>query len=238
MKKILLLCGLFYSMVALAQDPQLFDTTWYLENIIIDGTQINAPSNDEVPFVEFIITNDGFNTYVCNFAIGEVAFSQTEDTFEILNMVISLIDCDNQVNTVFEGDYFQDFFGPNFIFDNPFAYEITTSTGDSKQLVLTSASGNTATYNNAILSVNEQHLGDFISYPNPVASTVTITPQSNTLVAEVTIFNITGQQILQKQLELGTNDVTLDLTSLQSGLYFAQIKDHNGRSHLQRMVKK
>lgn len=239
MKTILLFCGLLYSFVALAQDPQLFENTWYLENINIDGTQISAPSNDEVSFVDFVfITNDVFNTTICNSAQAEVVFSPTEDTFEIINMAITLIMCDLGENNVFENQYFNGFFAHNQGVDNPFNYEITTGTGSSKQLVLTSAAGNTATYNNAILDVTEQRLEKLLLYPNPVTSTVKITSQSTVPFIEVTIFSITGQQVLQKQFEQGTNSVALDLTSLKNGLYFAQIKDTSGKSQMQRLVKK
>ncbi|OAB75762.1 T9SS type A sorting domain-containing protein [Cochleicola gelatinilyticus] len=61
---------------------------------------------------------------------------------------------------------------------------------------------------------------DFIYYPNPVENMLTL--KSSEVIENVTIFNISGQQIMQKQINALSG--TMNLEALSSGIYLAQIK--------------
>lgn len=59
----------------------------------------------------------------------------------------------------------------------------------------------------------------FTFYPNPVKNTLTLTAQNN--IEQVTVFNMLGQAVLKLAPNTTTSEV--DMTTLGSGTYFAQI---------------
>lgn len=61
---------------------------------------------------------------------------------------------------------------------------------------------------------------DLTYYPNPVASLLTV--KSSEVIENVTVFNISGQQIMQEQVNALSG--TIDMSALSSGMYLAQIK--------------
>jgi len=77
-------------------------------------------------------------------------------------------------------------------------------------------------------------------YPNPVHNTLHISWLSiNTAPATITIYNQTGQKIVNKDLLktcAGTNEVTIDVSQLQSGIYILQMM-LDGKMVTKRFVK-
>ena len=55
--KILILV-LFASLSSYAQNPQLFENTWYLQKIVIDNQDFFPPSNNEIEFVSLNLTEN------------------------------------------------------------------------------------------------------------------------------------------------------------------------------------
>ena len=70
------------------------------------------------------------------------------------------------------------------------------------------------------LSTQEVSGLDFIMYPNPASTQITI--NLNVPTANLSLYNVNGQFLLEKQIQLGNN--TLDVSNLSSGLYIATIK--------------
>lgn len=63
----------------------------------------------------------------------------------------------------------------------------------------------------------------FTFYPNPVKNTLTLTAQNN--IEQVTVFNMLGQAVLK--LAPNTTTFEVDMTTLGSGTYFAQVTINN-----------
>ena len=90
-------------------------------------------------------------------------------------------------------------------------------------------------------SVNDVEVNaDILIQPNPAKGEVQIystelTPGIYTLELK----NILGREILTEQVSIGsTLEKYLDLSSVQSGMYFLLLTDAKGKSHLQRLVVK
>lgn len=236
MKTLVLLSGLLCSLVIYAQDPQLLNNQWFLEHIVIDGISFTPPSNDEVPFVGiYFNTDDMFDTNVCNTFQANLAFHPSEQSFEILDGGITLIMCNNPDNNIFENRYFQDFFDAIFNLDNPFEYEINLGSGDDKQLIITSAAGNTATYNNFQLSVLEQKLADFKIFPNPATETLSIV-SDQFAISEIAVYNVHGANIVALEVA-NMKTAVVDVRTLPSGIYFVQITSEDEQRQTLRFIK-
>lgn len=80
----------------------------------------------------------------------------------------------------------------------------------------------------AVHEISNQHLE---VYPNPVSDILYIKNLLNENV-NYSIFNVTGQQVLA-----GSTSGTIDVTSLEKGLYFLQIKGENRLETVKFLVK-
>ena len=76
-------------------------------------------------------------------------------------------------------------------------------------------------------------LENFGVYPNPAHSYLTVQWESNDGSATVTFTNTIGQIVVQQQI---TNGSTLDISAIQSGIYFVRIEDGNGKTGVEKVV--
>jgi hypothetical protein len=78
------------------------------------------------------------------------------------------------------------------------------------------------------LDVEERSLSsDIIFYPNPVNDNLTIQIKSNEQIEEVCSYNIMGQQKIMKFQEIDENRISVELSSLKTGLYIIELKGNN-----------
>ncbi len=232
--KILILV-LFASLSSYAQDPQLFENTWYLQNVIIDGQDNLPPSNNEVPHVglDFSLSTPQFITYVCNSAEGEVNYDLVNPTFNFIDdLSITLILCNDNTNQFFENLYFN--FYLNDILET-FSYSIISNV-DTKTLIITSSSGDEAIYSSELLSTQNFSTDLFTIYPNPIKDELFISSKFALNDFNIFIYNIDGKLILSlNDSELNNNSI--DVQKLNSGIYFILLKDREGRSLMKKLIK-
>ncbi|MEO1514741.1 MAG: T9SS type A sorting domain-containing protein [Bacteroidota bacterium] len=77
--------------------------------------------------------------------------------------------------------------------------------------------------------------GELRIFPNPVQNFVTI--QSNTTdVLRLRLFDLMGRQLLFREYDNGAQDIQLDMTSYQSGIYLLLLES-DGQQHTERLVK-
>ncbi len=93
-------------------------------------------------------------TGVCNFLGGIVTYNDPEMTFTISELGQTLILCGFPENEFFEINYFGLFYNS---INTPLTYDINTS-GDVNTLTITAPNGDTANYEELILSVQENEL--------------------------------------------------------------------------------
>jgi len=79
-------------------------------------------------------------------------------------------------------------------------------------------------YTKASTGINEIASTDFSLYPNPVSSTVTLQSKFELQNAEIKIFNLLSKTVFTQNK---ISNATIDLTELNSGIYFLQVKTNN-----------
>ena len=74
---------------------------------------------------------------------------------------------------------------------------------------------------------------NFNIYPNPANDVINIEAEFD--VEEVTIYNITGVMVYNEQCTM--NNVQLNVSDLNSGVYFVKVVTNNGET-VKRFIKK
>ena len=151
MKKLFLYLLLFCADFLMAQNPQLFEHTWYLQNVIIDGNDNLPPSNEEVEFIEAIFyNNNSFETAVCASLSGVLSINA--DTFYFSSSTVTLIGCGVQANDDYQTLYINNFFEQT-INDN-YSYSIEQN-GSALQLSIINSNNDTSIYSSELLSIDD-----------------------------------------------------------------------------------
>jgi surface protein len=88
-----------------------------------------------------------------------------------------------------------------------------------------------------VLNTLEQEFTNFSMYPNPANSTITIDGGENTLLSRLEIFDITGKRIISEKIELPTQKFNLDISRLETSVYFVSITDFNERQVMRKLIK-
>ncbi len=232
MKTFITIFILALSTTAFAQDPQLFENEWYLQNVIIDGQDNFPPSNDELSYVPAIFTQDGFFTSVCNELTGFIEYEINSFSFP-QPLETTFIDCQFQVNEDFEVIYFNYYYsGPG----NLYNYTITTDSNENKTLVVISNTGDQAIYGDHILSIEDFYDPQFTIHPNPAQNELLITAQNTTENLKIKIFNIEGKLLSAQSITL-QDQKAIDVSQLLSGIYFLNIEDENGNTTTKKFIK-
>lgn len=79
---------------------------------------------------------------------------------------------------------------------------------------------------NIILGVGDPELAESLAlYPNPAQDYVKLTNPRNLELTELSIYDITGKLMSRMDLEEMTDEITLDVSKLNSAVYFVIIKD-------------
>jgi len=191
MKKLVLLLLTISVYTANAQTPEIFENSWNLRYLKIDGErnytplEIESNINFEGNGVDYSVIANG----VENGLFGDITFSG--DTFTFTNINISLLDCDTE-NCYFEDIYFGEFLTNETSDLKTFTYDyFASSLYNYKSLRLTDSEGNIAFYVNTPIGIPDEALmktwylhsmdadlgedSDYIAnYNPPISPTLTI----------------------------------------------------------------
>ena len=88
-----------------------------------------------------------------------------------------------------------------------------------------------------ILNTLEPEFTDFLMYPNPANTTITIDGGEHTLITRLQIVDMTGKQIISRETEQPTQKFSLDISRLTSSIYFISITDSNGKRVMKKLIK-
>jgi type IX secretion system substrate protein len=232
MKHIILFLAILVFQTSSAQDPQLLENTWYLQNVIINGQNNFPPSNDELISVPAEFSQDGFFTSVCNELTGFIEYEINSFSFP-QPLETTFIDCQFQVNEDFEVIYFNYYYsGPG----NLYNYTITTDSNENKTLVVISNTGDQAIYGDHILSSQDFYSSQFAILPNPAKNELFLTSKYTSGTLTLKIFNLEGKLLSNQTLEVA-NQTSIDVSSLTSGIYFLNIEDENGNTTIKKFIK-
>jgi len=231
MKKLIIISFVLFAYTSnYAQDPQLINNTWYLQNVIINGNNNFPPSNSEVTNIttNFNETN-GFDTSVCDLLDGIVSYGSSQFTFDSWGMTLG--GCSLQENTDFQLIYLETFFVSTI--DDVFSYSIVDEGNGSKTLTITNSSGDEAIYSSELLSIIDFSKTHISIYPNPVKDELFISKIDDEV--SIKIFDITGKLILKRD-DVYFNK-PIEVEKLNNGIYFILLKDKQGWSVIKKFIK-
>lgn len=239
---VIMLC-FFFCQNTFAQDPTLFETTWTLLSVTVNGEEFFPPSNEEVPSVELIFEEDvsgvpfTMSGCVCDCLYGEPTFQEPSNslpTMDISNFTTTLAGCDEGGNGVFQGRYFSFFVNA---LDDPFEYFTTFIDDDNIALEIISSTGDIAIYNGATLSVSDFKTPSFSIYPNPAQEHLYINADQYIGEYTIAIFDIQGRQLLSTSKDiLGIRPIAIQ--DWRAGIYLVKIEDASGTITTKRFIKK
>lgn len=233
MKKTLVILLIGFSLQVSAQDPQLFENTWYLQNLIINGDDNFPPSNSEVPFVTVSFDVPMFETYVCDVLNADINYNGGGE-FELHNAGMTFADCDIQENTEFDILYLDDFYVAN-IFD-PFTYTISNESNGSKTLTIISDNGDQAIYNSELLSLNDDSNSIISVYPIPTTDELSIEIGNELICIKINIVDVSGKLISAQNPDCLT-EIRINVQKLTNGIYFIIMEVTNGRTLIKKFIK-
>ena len=87
------------------------------------------------------------------------------------------------------------------------------------------------------LSIAEDVFVDLQLYPNPTQDIVHISSSSFTQKTTIILYTIEGRRVANYTIDITTQDITIDLSEMASGIYFAHIQSGE-RQVVKRIMKK
>ena len=234
MKKLYILILVATLNFSFAQDPQIFNNTWYLHNVIVNGID-NIPPNSNM---NMMFSATSLSTNACNAMFGSVVFENNTTQFSFSNYSITLNICEDAAVAMYQEIYFPVFtdeIDTSPTFTSYFTYSISETEG-VKTLIINSAFNKQAIYSNVALSTPQFNKESFSFYPNPSEDFIEIklnnSPSINTTLE---IYNEIG--ILYKTEKLTVTNTRIDTKNLASGIYFLKITTQNGIT-VKKLIKK
>lgn len=243
---ILFLCLSFiFSQKLHAQDPILFEHTWYLEKVF-DGSDeyYIADFTNYQATTEFFEVENYIYVKLCDFDwmtatpeyLPNSSFTLSNFDYNVLAM-----DCDElHYNLDFpfirEKMFTVYFEWPEPVhFFNPFTYTFT-QTGNEAHLVIENTDGKKAYYNSYPLSIQDTQEQKLVVYPNPVQESLFINHLNSGESYSAKVYNLNGDKLLQFNLDGIQSEINLQ--NLRQGIYFLVIESGTGVKFTNKIIKK
>lgn len=239
MKKLISIFTLLLTFSINAQDPQLFENTWYLHSITVDG-ETHSPPNLEIEpqtgSVQFLEGENKITLYYCDGYDQSINYD-SDDGFSLEGEISILVGtCGAPENWEFAAMYFSVFYDME-IAKNPFSYTITTEDNGTKSLLISNPDGDSALYGNELLSTTGfNNDTDFIVYPNPAIDLLYISKNPTSTIKNIAIYNIQGSMV-RSIPNSEVNGNTVNIQQLDSSIYFMVFKIENGDSIVRKISK-
>jgi hypothetical protein len=224
MRNLLAICvSLLTYLSSYAQDPQLFENDWYLNNLVIDGNNNPAPANSDLNAITlqfYAMPTDNLITVACDSSDGELDFDQLNPIFSFSQYnPVAWSFCIFQPNIDYSNLYFS-FFENEISF--PFAYELTTASG-IRFLSITNEAGDQALYADQVLSTEDHDVLELGVSPNPFKDALTLSLAQGE-IKEIRVYNLLGKKVFQQK----GNSQEIYLEDLSSGVYFLKLFTDKG----------
>ena len=90
-----------------------------------------------------------------------------------------------------------------------------------------------------VLALDEFENGSFVFYPNPASDFVTISLKDSTnSFSTITVYDVMGKMILQKKTIGTITSDTIDLSSVNPGIYFIEVQTENNTKVVKKLLVK
>ena len=91
----------------------------------------------------------------------------------------------------------------------------------------------------AVLSVDEFENGSFVVYPNPASDLVTISLKDTyNSISTISVYDVLGKMIIQKMVTESISSETIDLSSVNPGIYFIDVQTENNVKVVKKLLVK
>lgn len=232
---------IMFSYNLIAQDPQLFDTTWILHELNVNNTIITPPNSQVLSELTFL--TDGINNVMevnqssCIGYAGEIQeFNDNDSLFNLLEFADPFgANCsgDDSLFTFLQNHASLYIDLPSSPPLNPFNYEITE---ENSVITLTVTNGNndTAIYRNVPLSLEENELDNLKVIYNAQNETLLLTGYVLEPTIKIAIYNLVGQQ---QETSDFTNGTSINVKNLPTGIYLITLRNNNGQNVIRKFVK-
>lgn len=226
-----------------AQDPQLYDHTWYLTKITIDDIDY-IPSDygyyPNILFTEFegiyeLSFADPLNIS-CSYEIFD--FQSNPNRFDINANAMSCLPDQTCLNAGDPEDPCSIIFGNHALIYNekssPLTYEIEDNGDDIYTLEIINNQGNKAYYLSEFLTIEDFNLNEITFFPNPTDSILYFSSNFNQEI-QTNIYNLEGK-ILQNQT-IDVLSTQMDVKHFSPGLYLLVIESETGERVTKKFIK-
>ncbi len=237
MRFLKIIAGLIFllnSSVIYSQDPQLFDTTWNLHELIIGGST-TVPTNPvhlgELTFTDneniIEVTNENCEKVY----VGDITNYDENIGFELFDFVDAFgLSCEDASALDFLETHATFYVTPNNNINNPFNYHIESEGGEIS-LSITNGQNDIAIYRNVPLSVTNASITTIQLFYN--SQTKHLSFSGLLEKTELIIYNLLGQQVLEATVK--ENEKIL-VSDLKEGVYLAQMSQ-DGKEHVIKFIK-
>lgn len=226
-----------------AQDPQLFEHTWYLTKVTIDDIDYIPSDYGFFPTVQFselsgiyeLSLADPLNvmcsTEIDNFQMNPNRFTIIQENWVCLPDQT----CVNAPNpddpcTIIYGNHAQIYYATN----SPLIYAIEENIDETFTLEINNDEGNKALYHSEFLSTASINFTELTIYPNPSNDFLKLNKAFNGRI-KVSFFDFEGKLCLNVVLEATQSQI--DVKMLSSGIYFAVFKNETGERVSKKFLK-
>lgn len=218
MKKFYIFVIALYSTFSFSQSPELFDETWYLNKLVLNGIDSFPPVNATLPYVALEFTQENsILTSVCNTGFGDVSFPG-EGIFSLDFFAVTLSFCMDDTNNLFDALYMGNYYQGNST--NPFTYSIIAGENGLNQLTIINSQNDEAIYFNQNLVTPFFEKKDWSFYPNPTKDLLYFKRES-IQKADVEIYDVLGKLCIKKTIDTNNKSVTTE--GLIKGVYLIKI---------------
>lgn len=164
------------------------------------------------------------DNYICyTYGLGAVFWFDSEDYFEF-NALTSDQPESDFYTTMYIPESSEDDFGEiviELVFDNGTEYYVDTFKFGFINL--------------GPVNINElEELNTFNVYPNPVTDDLYIKMTEQINIQSVSLFSITGRQLIHAD-QINHKEFTLNVSSLNAGIYLVRIEDVNGKAVIKKI---
>ncbi len=230
MKSIYIIVTLFVGFFGKAQQPELINSTWNLEKVIINDIEHYFPNSITTINATTNFTLYSFTSSICNSFEADVTYNNNQITFSQAGLTLgSCPNSNNNEYNIFENYYFNQFF-TNYTANQTYSiynYQIENIDNNLK-LTLTNPGGDHAIYWSGNLSIKDSTSNIFKIYPNPVKDKFVI--NTNDKIELVEIYSQSSQLIKTAK----TNEI--DISDLPKGIYIVKVKTDKDKIS-QKMIK-
>ncbi|QIE59963.1 T9SS type A sorting domain-containing protein [Rasiella rasia] len=241
MKSIFTLVACFmFTVVSLAQDPNLAGSSWFLESITIDGVEYSIPSTGGDPDLlfeisEFFLSPPTLRTGFCNGFNQTVQYSSGSDLSFVLSNNPDIISgsCTEPESLTFDAQFLSIFYQNETTAKNPFVYEIINNGTTNTKLEITNGEGDKVLFDDNLLSTNNVTVNRIDIFPNPVKNHLNFT--STVLLKFVHIFDIHGREVYTTRFQ--QNNPKINTETLKAGVYFIKAESDTGEQLIAKFVK-